>query len=68
MNDYEKLNADFALECAEHGADTARKIKKYIKDYINARYKGKVPGWKLKLITDDFTESVCLTMGIPHDA
>lgn len=68
MNDWDKLVSDFATECAEHGATTAKKVKKYIKDYINARYKGKAPAWKLQMVTDDLTESVCLKMGIPHDA
>lgn len=68
MNDWDKLVSDFATECAEHGATTAKKVKKYIKDYINAQYKGKAPAWKLQMVTDDLTESVCLKMGIPHDA
>ena len=40
MNDWDKLISDFATECASRGANTAKKVKKYIKDYINARYKG----------------------------
>lgn len=68
MNDWDKLVSDFATECAEHGANTAKKVKKCIGGYINAKYKGKAPAWKLQMVTDDLTESVCLKMGIPHDA
>ena len=60
MNDYEKLISDLATECAENGANTAKKVKKYSGNHINAQYKG--------MVTDDLTESVCLEMGIPHDA
>lgn len=68
MNDWDKLVSDFATECAERGATTAKKVKKCIGGYINAKYKGKAPAWKLQMVTDDLTESVCLKMGIPHDA
>ena len=68
MNEWDKLIADFAQECVSQGANTAKKVKKYIRDYINAQYKGKAPAWRLKMVTDDLTESVCLKMGIPHDA
>lgn len=41
---------------------------KNIFDLIWPKYRGRAPKWKVKVVTEDLAESVCLEMGIPHDA
>ena len=64
---YEKVIADFSEECTENGCDTATKVKKHIKKTLNNLYKGLIPQWKIDFFIDEFTESVCLRLGIAHD-
>ena len=48
------------------GDMTCKQVKSKISKYLNERYKGKVSSWKLKTYPDEFTENICLELGIPQ--
>ncbi len=63
-----QLNADkFLIDTLGLTGDmTCKQVKSKIRKYLNERYMGKVPSWKLKTYPDDFTENICLELGIPQ--
>lgn len=63
-----QLNADkFLINTLGLTRDMIYKqVKSKICEYLNERYKGRVPSWKLKTYSNDFTENICLELGIPQ--
>ena len=67
MDGLDKLIIDLAEDCREKGLTTAKKIKKNVFDIIWADYKGKAPKWRVEMVCEDLSESVCLRLGIAWD-
>mgnify|MGYP006916030292 CR=1 FL=1 len=63
-NNYKKADRFLIDTLGLTGELTYKQVKSKIRKYLNEQYKGKVPSWKIKIHTDDFTESICLELGI----
>ena len=66
-NDYKKAN-EFLINTLGLNKDMSYKdVRKKIYAYLKKQYSGKVSAAKIKMHTDDFTESICLELNINQD-
>ena len=66
-NDYKKAN-EFLINTLGLNKDMSYKdVRKKIYAYLKKQYSGKVSAAKIKMHTDDFTESICLELNINQE-
>ena len=66
-NDYKKAN-EFLINTLGLNKDMSYKdVRKKIYAYLKKQYGGKVSSAKIKMHTDDFTESICLELNINQE-
>ena len=66
-SDYKKAN-EFLINTLGLNKDMSYKdVRKKIYAYLKKQYGGKVSSAKIKMHTDDFTESICLELNINQE-